>query len=139
MTIFYVILLNDYVFYNILYDYMFCHFARWLYMFSIIFYMTMRCFFMTFLFLRFLWYLYGYVFYDIFITKFSMIILIIMFFLAYCILIIVLDNYIRLQVVTSFYFSHQCFLLVRAYILPSSVWMFLPWMVLSLTITTQRD
>jgi len=27
MTIFYVILLDDYVFYNILYDYILCHFA----------------------------------------------------------------------------------------------------------------
>ena len=30
MTISYIILLDDYVFYNISYDYMLCHFARWL-------------------------------------------------------------------------------------------------------------
>jgi hypothetical protein len=114
---------NDYVFYDIFMT-MFSMIFLWL--FSIIFWW-----------LRFLWYFSDFVFYDIFIIMFSMIFLIIIIFLAYSILIIILDNHVRLPVLTSFYCFHQCPLPVWANIvllLPSSV-----RMVSALTITTQTD
>ena len=64
-----VILLDDYRSYNILYDYMLCHFATWLYIFSITSYIT--TFSMIFLWLHFLYYIYDYVFCNIFMTTFS--------------------------------------------------------------------
>ena len=108
----YVILLNDYICF--LYYFIWLRFFLW-YFYSYVFYdIFMPTFSILYLCLRFLWYLYDYflrycydyVFYELFYDYVFYVIFIIMFF-ALLYTNTILENHMKLLVLTSFHLSHQ--------------------------------